>query len=177
MTGLTDRARPEQFGLVITPAYPSDLDTLSALFERSSVESRRERFHGTVRHIPAEYLHDVVCGAPGVIARVIRDFDRDPSGQWVIALATAILESPDRAEIAVWVDDRWQRRGLGMQLLRAVLDQLGADGVREVVAYLEPDNAAANALARSLARQLDVPLPAGPVVTFELAHTRSEVPA
>jgi hypothetical protein len=81
---------PAQDGLVITPAYPSDLQTLGALFARSSIESRRERFHGAVRGIPGQYLHAVVRGGPGVVARVVRDLDRDPSGRWAIALARSL---------------------------------------------------------------------------------------
>jgi len=75
------------------------------------------------------------------------------------------------------VDDAWQRRGVGMRVLRAVLDQLRADGVRSVVAYLEPGNAAANALARSLACALDAPAPSGPDLAFDLTHVRSGVRA
>jgi GNAT superfamily N-acetyltransferase len=172
-----DLSMPDEYGLVITPAYPPDLHTLIALFDRSSAASRRQRFHGTVRRIPDQYLHDVACGAPGVVTRLARDVKRDPSGDCVIAVASAVPESADRAELAVWVDDQWQRRGVGMRVLRAVLDQLRADGVRSAVAYLEPGNTAANALARSLARVLDAPTPTGAVATFDLTHVRSEVRA
>jgi RimJ/RimL family protein N-acetyltransferase len=146
----------------ITPARPSDFGPVRDLFDRTSAESRRRRFHGTVRGIPSQYLFAAICGAPDVVARVARDGDR------VIALATAVPESADRVELAVWVDDAWQHRGIGTRVLRAVIDQLLADGVHHAVAYLEPDNAAANALARSLA---------GSVATYNLTDLRSAVPA
>lgn len=166
---------PDEYGLVITPAYPADLHTLIALFQRSSAESRRRRFHGTVRRIPRRYLHDVACGAPGVVTRLARDVKRDPSGDCVVAIATAVPESVKRAELAVWVDDEWQRRGLGMRVLRAVLNQLPAQGARSVIAYVEPGNAAANALARSLARALGNPTTSGPRLEFSLTHLRAGV--
>jgi GNAT superfamily N-acetyltransferase len=171
----TDLSTPDAYGLVITPAYLSDLHTLTALFDRSSATSRRERFHGAVRRIPDRYLHDLVCGAPGVIARMARDVKRDPAGDCVIAVATAVPESADRAELAGWVDDEWQRHGIGMRVLRAVHDQLRADGVRSAVAYLEPGSTAANALARSSARALHAPTPTGAVATLDLTHVRSEM--
>ena len=155
----------------ITPARPSDLGAVRDLFDRTSAESRRRRFHGAVRAIPSQYLFAAICGAPGVIARVARDGDR------VIALATAVPETADRTELAVWVDDAWQHRGIGTRVLDAVIDQLITDGVHYAVAYLEPDNAAANALARTLARRLGAPAPTGTVATFDLTEVRSGVPA
>jgi L-amino acid N-acyltransferase YncA len=73
------------------------------------------------------------------------------------------------------VDDEWQRHGIGMRVLRAVHDQLRADGVRSAVAYLEPGSTAANALARSSARALHAPTPTGAVATLDLTHVRSEM--
>src|SRR5207247_8753932 len=99
----------------------------------------------------------------------------DPAGDCVIAVATAMPESADRAELAGWVDDEWQRHGIGMRVPRAVHDQLRADGVRSAVAYLEPGNTAANALARSSARALHAPTPTGAVATLDLTHVRSEM--
>ena len=155
-------------GPVTTPAYPSDLGALIALFRRSSDTTRRERFHGAVRRPPCQYLRDVAFAAPGVIARVARDTTDDPSGRCVIALATATLESPDRAEVAVWVDDEWQRHGVGSRLLRDLVGQLRVEGIRQAVAYVEPGNVGAISLARRLAEWLDVPAPAGPVLTYDL---------
>jgi GNAT superfamily N-acetyltransferase len=174
MLGLSNPAASTWREPVITPAYPSDLGSLIDLFRRSSDATRRERFHGSVRRPPCQYLHDVALGAPGVTARVARDIARDPSGRRVIALATATLEAPDRAELAVWVDDEWQRRGVGSRLLRSVVGQLRADGIREAVAYLEPGNVGAISLARHLAQWLDVPVPAGPVLTYDLTGLARE---
>jgi ribosomal protein S18 acetylase RimI-like enzyme len=161
---------PGENNVTVTPARPSDLDALIALFDRSSAESRRQRFHATMRHMPRRYLHDIVSGAAGVVARVARDMERDPSGGCVVALATAVPENADRAELAVWVDDAWHRHGIGMRVTRAVVDQLAADGVRYAVAYLDPTNVAANALVQSLARELAAPQPNAPVVSFDLTH-------
>jgi ribosomal protein S18 acetylase RimI-like enzyme len=158
----------------ITPARTSDLGALIDLFHRSSDTTRRERFHGSVRRLPCQHLRAVACGEPGVTARVARDLARDPSGSCVIGLATAMLESPDRAELAVWVVDGWQHRGVGHRLLLSVVDELRADGVGEAVAYVETGNVGALALARRLARSLGVPVPAGPVLTFDLTVAARE---
>jgi ribosomal protein S18 acetylase RimI-like enzyme len=55
-------------------------------------------------------------------------------GDKVIAIVLVIPESPLTVELkAVAVDPLWQSRGLGQQLLRAVLDVLRSRGVRQVV--------------------------------------------
>lgn len=161
--------------LSISPVRPSDASALIALFDRSSARTRRERFHGTVRGFPAQYLNDIVSGAPGVVARVARDLRSDPSGACIVALATASIEPDGRAELGAWVADEWQRRGIGAQVLRAVLEQLRADGVRIAVAYVEPGNHAALSLARRVARDPGVALTAGPAITFELSPVRTEM--
>jgi GNAT superfamily N-acetyltransferase len=158
---------------VITAARPEDLDGLVALFRRSTETTRRERFHGTTR-LPCSYFQDIVTGASGVVSRVARDLTHAPDGTCVVGLGTATLETPDRAELAVWVDDRWQRHGVGSRLLRGVIDQLRAQGVHQAVAYVEPANFGAVSLARSLARSLGVPVPSGTVLTFELGDVARE---
>jgi RimJ/RimL family protein N-acetyltransferase len=161
---------------VITPPLPADLDALTALFGRSSEATRRERFHGSLRRLPCQYLRDVACGATGVIGRVARDLASDPSGGCVVGVATSMVESSGRAELAVWVDDAWQRRGVGTRLVRSVVDQLRTDGVHQVVAYVEPSNVGAIALARRLAHWLDVSVPTGPELIYDLtAHSQEAI--
>jgi ribosomal protein S18 acetylase RimI-like enzyme len=167
-------ATSTEVGAVITPARPEDLDALVALFRRSTETTRRERFHGATRRLPCPYFHDIVAGASSVVARVARDLSRDPAGTCVIGLATATFETPDRAELAVWVDDQWQRHGVGSRLLRGVIDQLRVQGVDQAVAYVEPANVGAVSLAHSLARSLGIPVPGGTDLTFDLSRVPRE---
>lgn len=177
MVGPSDALAPVGRDPVITPAYPSDLDALIALFCRSSDVTRRERFHGSVRRIPSQYLRDILCGAPGVIARVARDLTRDPSGGCIVALASASPESDVRAELAVWVVDDRQRHGIGTRVVRAVLEQLRADGVPTAVAYVAADNHAAISLARRAASDLGVAVAIGPHITFDIGPDLGELTA
>jgi GNAT superfamily N-acetyltransferase len=163
--------------LSITPVEPSDASALVDLFDRSSESTRRERFHGAVREVPPKYLDDVVHGVPGVVARVARDLATDPSGHCIVALATASLEESGRAELAVWVVDEWQRRGVGGRVVGAVVDVLRAGGISTAVAYVELDNHAAISLARRVARDLEVAVSTGPQITFYLNPGLGELTA
>jgi RimJ/RimL family protein N-acetyltransferase len=162
-----DLSTPAERRLVFTRAYPSDLDALIALFARSSDESRRQRFHGTTRQVPCDYLHDVVSGASSVIAAVARDLEQD-EGQRLVGVATASLETTDRAELAVWIDDHWQRRGLGLRLACTVLGELRRLGATTAVAYLEPNNAGARALSRRIAEELGTSTPSSTLAVYPL---------
>jgi RimJ/RimL family protein N-acetyltransferase len=159
--------------LSITPVRPSDATGLVDLFDRSSETTRRDRFHGTLRDFPSRYLDDIVHGH-AVVARVARDLGSDPSGACIVALASASLESCFRAELAAWVVDAWQGHGVGTRVVRAVLQQLCADGIATAAAYVEADNHSAFALARRVALELGVAVSIGPVITFHLEPARRE---
>jgi RimJ/RimL family protein N-acetyltransferase len=63
------------------------------------------------------------------------------------------------AEVAVWVDDAWQRRGVGGLLLREILASLTQQGYAEGVGFVEPSNIAARRLIERVSpnatRELD----------------------
>lgn len=51
------------------------------------------------------------------------------------------------AEIAWVVGTPWQGRGIATEAVRALVDRLGAEGVRSYVAHIHPDHAASAAVA------------------------------
>jgi RimJ/RimL family protein N-acetyltransferase len=159
--------------VVITPTTLGDLRPLLELFQRSSPESRRQRFHGAVAQFPRRYLYAVTCGENGVVARVARDLTADRSGGCIVARGTAMPERAGQVEIAVWVDESRRHRGIATQLLDAVLVQAATAGATTAIAYLEPGNTGAVALARRLAHRLGRPPPIGSVARFDLTTLRS----
>ena len=54
--------------------------------------------------------------------------------------ATARHPAPDEAEIAVVVEDGWQRKGLGTILLSALLDHGRSRGISRFLAHVLADN-------------------------------------
>lgn len=95
---------------------------------------------------------------PVAVARCVRD-----------------LDDPELAEIAIAVADRWQGRGLGRALLRALHTQAWNVGIRRWRAFLFAENAAmSRLLERSgilLAREFDGP---GCVEAIYALHVPSE---
>lgn len=134
--------------VLVRPLENGDVDTVAALFERLSPESRAHRFHGAKprlseverallarvdadRHVLVAYVEG--DAAPGAIARLVRRPD-------------------DRrtAEIAFEVADRYQGVGIGTELVKLLLADARAAGFTRVTADVELSNRRALALLRRL---------------------------
>jgi GNAT superfamily N-acetyltransferase len=91
------------------------------MHERCSPQSRYQRWHGHVQEFPRRYLESLRHSGDHVAVVAIRDGD-------LIGLASAGPAGPGRWELGVLVEDDWQRRGVGRQLLLALVTALAATG-------------------------------------------------
>jgi len=135
-----DRAAtpPQQLTCVISADLrPGDRQALLELFDRSSPDTRRERFHGSLSVFPQRYLDDILTGAHGQLALVARDTCHRQNYGKVFGLASAAPVGPGTAEFAVWVDDAWQGHGVGTLLVRAILNLLAQQGMSTAVGIME----------------------------------------
>ena len=122
-----------------------DAPLLADGFAHLSSESRQLRFlrakanltPAELRYLTAVDHHDhealgalnPVDGRGLGIARYIRD-----------------AEDPEGAEVAVTVIDDWQRKGLGIELLKRLVDRARQEGIRHFTALVSGDNAGVVAL-------------------------------
>jgi ribosomal protein S18 acetylase RimI-like enzyme len=88
-------------------------------------------------------------------------------GDLVVGQCAAVLHRHPDKPPELYVDElgvspAWQRRGIGRELMRRILDEGRARGCEEAWLGTEPDNAAANALYAGLR--------GSPVETFHLYH-------
>jgi RimJ/RimL family protein N-acetyltransferase len=67
---------------------------------------------------------------------------RDKCAGTIVGRASAAILTADICEVAVWVDDSWQRQGVGTTLARAVLRDLANRGVRKATSFIELGNLA-----------------------------------
>ncbi|MEP7021445.1 MAG: GNAT family N-acetyltransferase [Pseudonocardiales bacterium] len=103
---------------------PCDVDDLLAMYARCSPVTTYHRWHGHLRSFPAAYLSAMVTGNDEHIAVVARHDDE------VIGFASAAEIAPHTRELGVLVEDRWQRHGVGGQLLSRQLADCVALGTR-----------------------------------------------
>jgi GNAT superfamily N-acetyltransferase len=137
-------AGPTLSCVISTQLHERDRQALLDLFTRSSLQTRRDRFHHALSIFPERYLEETLRGEQ--LSLVARDNCHPESYGMVIGLASAGRMTEDAAEVAVWVDDAWQRRGVGGQLFRDILTLLREQGYREAVGFVEPSNLAARGL-------------------------------
>jgi GNAT superfamily N-acetyltransferase len=99
------------------------------MFLRCTPQTIYRRFHGPVKAFPASYLRDALAGITAHLALVAVTGSAAAGGTRVVALASCRLtDSGGAAELGLLVEDGWQGRGIGRELLRrlvAYADRLG----------------------------------------------------
>ncbi|GAB1642312.1 GNAT family N-acetyltransferase [Krasilnikovia sp. MM14-A1259] len=124
---------PDGSELLVRPAGPDDADGVLGLHRRASVASLQRRYLGSA---PAEpRLRRLLEPAGGVTVLAV-DLHTDR----VVAMASLLAEG-ELGEVALLVEDGWQRRGVGTALLRRLLAYAERVGFAAVVAHTSADNA------------------------------------
>ena len=124
---------------------PDEYDVLDAVFDGLSPTSRLRRFLGPVPRL-APGVRRALVAVDGESHLAVGAFH----GAEPIGIARLVGEEPGRAELAVEVVDRWQGRGVGTRLVRAVLARGRAAGVVTVVGDVLADNVPIRRLLRSV---------------------------
>jgi GNAT superfamily N-acetyltransferase len=156
MTSVITRARaltaPPQSTLASGPASiaaltPDDAPDLIAMHERCSPRTRLQRWHGHVRVFPATYLA-ALTSPTGQYGDQLAIAAR--RGGEVIGFASAGRLDGHTRELGILVEDRYQRRGVGRQLLHALIVEAVANGTRTLRAEVLAEQAALLDLLGSL---------------------------
>lgn len=101
----------------IRPACEHDADGLQQYFRRLSVASRYRRFMGAVNEVSCDETARMVgngaCPTFAIVAEMASE-----DGQAIVGEANCALDMASRrGDLAVSVEDRWQRHGIGFALL------------------------------------------------------------
>jgi GNAT superfamily N-acetyltransferase len=135
--------------VAIRPIRPDDGGRLHEHFRGLSVDSRRNRFLGAVNELsPREIARLAHMDRPGELA-LVACADDDRGGALVAEAVYVAAPDSARCEFALSVTDVWQRRGLGMLLLRLIECRARLIGAR----YLFGDVLATNTAMKCLARR------------------------
>lgn len=124
--------------VVVRPGTSADVELVAALHSRCSMRTLFRRYHSGMSTVPRRWLHRLLDPVRGLSLVVVR-------GDEVIALGQLIHTGlPGCAEVSLLVEDAWQRRGVGTELLSALASLSG--GYDELVAWCLPSE---NSLVRT----------------------------
>src|SRR5262249_11798249 len=118
----------------IRPVRRADLAELGGFFARLSVESRYLRFFSPVT--PAHDLLDLLAGRPAHVDAIVAVAD----GEIVGHAMAADRRGRQATDVGVVVADTWQRRGVGAELMRALVTRAQARGVASLAMDVLPGN-------------------------------------
>jgi RimJ/RimL family protein N-acetyltransferase len=125
---------PDGAELTLRPATPDDAEAVCELHERSSAATLRSRYLGGGAPSEAR-LRRLLEPDRGRTLLAIDDRGR------VVAMANLLAEG-DLGEVAVLIEDGWQRRGIGTALMRRLLAYAGRGRFAALVAHAAADNVA-----------------------------------
>jgi len=109
--------------MTLRRATAADVERLDRMLDRCTVRTRTLRFNVPVRSLPRAYASRIAQPARG-------------EAHWVAEIDGAVvaLASVSDAEIAVLVEDAWQRRGLGTRVLGCAVTEAAQHGATQLAA-------------------------------------------
>jgi acetyltransferase len=125
----------------LRPIKPTDDDLMVELFNSFSKETVYFRFFSTLKYMPKEQLEKMThidYEKQMAIVALVREDGRER----MVAVGRYTLEenNPDEAEFAIVVQDSFQRRGMGTEVLRHLAHVAKLQGVRSIVGYIMNEN-------------------------------------
>ncbi|MDX3234386.1 GNAT family N-acetyltransferase [Streptomyces sp. ME03-5709C] len=133
--------------ITVRRAGPEDLDAARALHDRCSTATLERRYHGPVADVDRYLTHLLDPRFGRTLAA------RTAAGR-IVALGHLMWDG-DETEVALLVEDAWQRRGIGLDLLRRLAAQAVDAGCGSVYAVTQATNTGMIAAMRRLGLPLD----------------------
>ncbi|MFI1422558.1 GNAT family N-acetyltransferase [Streptomyces sp. NPDC020731] len=147
---------PEGSAISVRRADTGDLAAARAMHERCSTETLRMRYHGPVGDAD-RYLNHLLSPRFG------RTLAAQTASGRIVGLGHLLWDG-DETEVALVVEDAWQRRGIGAELLTRLVAMAAEDGCAQVYAVTQASNTGMVAAMRGLGLPLDYQIEEGTLV-------------
>ncbi|MFE1404564.1 GNAT family N-acetyltransferase [Streptomyces sp. NPDC058770] len=147
---------PEGNEITVRRADRDDLEAARAMHDRCSDRTLALRYHGPVRDA-GRYLDHLLSPRFG------RTVAAQTASGRLVALGHLLWDG-DETEVALLVEDDWQRRGIGSELLRRLVALAVEAGCENVYAVTGASNTGMVAAMRGLALPLDYQIEEGTLV-------------
>ncbi|MFC8090094.1 GNAT family N-acetyltransferase [Streptomyces sp. NPDC057301] len=158
---------PEGNDITVRRADTGDVRAAKEMHERCSTRTLGMRYHGPVGDAD-RYLNHLLSPRFGRTIAV-----QTASGR-IVGLGHLLWDG-DETEVALLVEDTWQRRGIGSELLRRLVGMAVEAGCESVYAVTQSSNTGMVAAMRALDLPLDYQIEEGTlVITARLAASDVE---
>ncbi|CAL9375910.1 GNAT family N-acetyltransferase [Streptomyces sp. enrichment culture] len=147
---------PEGSDITVRRADTRDVPAAKAMHERCSARTLGLRYHGPVRDAD-RYLGHLLSPRFGRTLAV-----QTASGR-IVGLGHLLWDG-DETEVALLVEDAWQRRGIGGELLGRLVAMAAETGCESVYAVTQASNTGMVAAMRGLGLPLDYQIEEGTLV-------------
>ncbi|MFF1544610.1 GNAT family N-acetyltransferase [Streptomyces sp. NPDC058291] len=147
---------PEGGDITVRRADTGDLEAAKAMHERCSARTLGMRYHGPVGDAD-RYLNHLLSPRFGRTLAV-----QTPSGR-IVGLGHLLWDG-DETEVALLIEDRWQRRGIGAELLGRLVAMAVEARCESVYAVTQASNTGMVAAMRGLGLPLDYQIEEGTLV-------------
>lgn len=147
---------PEGKSITVRRADASDLQAAKEMHERCSARTLGMRYHGPVGDAD-RYLRHLLSPRFGRTLAV-----QTTSGR-IVGLGHLLWDG-DETEVALLVEDAWQRRGIGTELLGRLVTMAVEAGCENVYAVTQASNTGMVAAMRGLGLPLDYQIEEGTLV-------------
>ncbi|MFD5719379.1 GNAT family N-acetyltransferase [Streptomyces sp. NPDC127036] len=155
---------PQGNAITVRRADISDVEAAKAMHERCSPRTLGMRYHGPVGDAD-RYLNHLLSPSFGRTLAV-----QTASGR-IVGLGHLLWDG-DETEVALLVEDEWQRRGIGTELIGRLVTMAVEAGCESVYAVTQASNTGMVAAMRSLGLPLDYQIEEGTlVITARLETT------
>lgn len=147
---------PDGSAATLRPIRPSDMELEQAFVRNLSPQSKFKRFMSEMRELSPEQLYkfthpDHSREAAYVVIR------STVAGEEEIGVARFVVDGDgESCEFAVTVADAWQGRGVGGPLMRALLRDARARGLKRMEGYVLATNTRMLEFVRKLGFEVDV---------------------
>ncbi|MCK7626386.1 GNAT family N-acetyltransferase [Streptomyces sp. RS10V-4] len=147
---------PEGNEITVRRAGPGDLAAARAMHQRCSTATLDRRYHGPVADAD-RYLRHLLSPRFG------RTLAAETASGRLVALGHLLWDG-DETEVALLVEDAWQQRGIGAELLRRLVAMAAETGSESVYAVTQASNTGMVAAMRGLGLPLDYQIEEGTLV-------------
>ncbi|HEX5693497.1 MAG TPA: GNAT family N-acetyltransferase [Arenimonas sp.] len=153
----TDALRlPDGRELWLRPVHPADAGPIAGAFELLDEDEIRRRYLHPVKALNPEYLDTLVRPVPGEAFAVVAAEPLPPGEALVGALARLSRDADrDSAEFAILVSHFVSGQGLGIALMRRLVEWAEAQGIRRIWGDVLDENTAMIALAQAMGFRRD----------------------